>query len=48
VANTQNLSPNGAVGFIVRSGSLISAVVAKAVRFQSSSKLRQTPDDIDV
>jgi len=40
VANTLNLSPNGAVGFIVRSGNLISAVVAKAVRFQSSSNLR--------
>jgi hypothetical protein len=49
VASTLNLFPNGVVRLIVTSGSLISAaVVAETVRFQFSSNLRETPDDIDV
>jgi hypothetical protein len=36
-------------GLIVTSGSLVSVpLVAQTVRFQFSSNLRQTPDDIDV
>jgi hypothetical protein len=49
VANTLKLFPNGVARLIVTSGSLIfAAIVAETVRFQFSSNLRQTPDDIDV
>ena len=49
VTNILEFSRNRDGGLIVTSGSLISvALVAQTVRFQFSSNLRQTPDDIDV
>ena len=49
VTNTLEFSRNRDGGLIVTSGSLISGpLVARTVRFQFSSNLRQTPDDIDV
>ena len=49
VTNILEFSRNPDGGLIVTSGSLISvALVAQTVRFQFSSNLRQTPDDIDV
>jgi hypothetical protein len=49
VTNILEFSRNRDRGLIVTSGSLISvALVAQTVRFQFSSNLRQTPDDIDV
>ena len=49
MTNTLEFSRNRDGGLIVTSGSLISGpLVARTVRFQFSSNLRQTPDDIDV